>query len=321
MTLDGWPAPERIAEAEKWMRHAAAAHGRPLAGVIERIHMRPWSTVCRAPTATSALILKVCHAVQAFEPALTEIVAREQPGLTPELIARHPTEPWMILVDGGMRLRDARSGSAWIDAWTRLLPRYAELQRALVGREADLRSAGVPDRRLDRLASLLGQILADERAAPIDVRRRLRDLLPRIERGCADLAAYGIGASLDHADLHDNNVLERDGRLTIIDWGDAGVTHPFLSWFVTLRFAERAGGDAAELRRLRDAYFEPWTSDLHRRDLERAADLGAALGTIPGVLTWYGITREIDGVQARDPGEMAVALDQVSASIEGLPVT
>ena len=48
---------------------------------------------------------------------------------------------------------------------------------------------------------------------------------------------------------------------------------------------------------------------------------GAALGTIPGALTWYGITREIHGVQARDPGEMAVALDRVSASIEELPVT
>ena len=319
MTLADWPAPQRIDEAEGWMREAAAAYGRPLAGPIERIHLRPWSTVCRAPTATSALILKVCHPVQAFEPALTEIVAGELPGLAPQLIARHPAEPWMLLADAGIRLRESRTGDAWLDAWTSLLPRYAELQRALVGREADLRSAGVPDRRLDRLAALLGRILDDEGAAPSEVRRRVRDLLPRIERACAGLAAYGIGPSLDHADLHDNNVLERDGRLTVIDWGDAGITHPFLSRFVTLRFAELAGVDAARLRRLRDAYLEPWTADLPRRDLERAADLGAALGTIPGALTWYGITQKIDGVRVRAPGEMAAALDRVSASIAGLP--
>lgn len=320
MSLAHWTA-ERIDAAEAWFREAAAGYGRPVAGVIERVHARPWSIVLRAPTATSPLFLKVCHHVQAHEPALTEIVARAFPSVAPELIARHPTEPWMLLGDAGVRLREARSAETLLDTWSQLLPRYAELQRALAGREAELRAAGVPDRRLDRLAGLLRPIVADEHTAAADARRRIRGLLPAIERGCAELAASGIGPTVDHADLHDNNVLLRDGRVAILDWGDAGVTHPFLSQFVTLRFATLATGlDVASppIGRLRDAYLEPWTDELPRRALARAADVGLALGSIGGALTWYRIIREIDGVQAESAGDLSAELGRIAVSFERL---
>jgi len=322
VTLEDWPDPKRLDEAEAWMDDAAAGNGRPLTGAIERTHMRPWSTVCRAPTASSAVYLKICDPVQAHEPPLTEIVAREFPSLVPALVARHPKEPWMLLDDGGVKLREARSGDTVIEAWVRLLPRYAELQRTLAGREAELRAAGVPDRRLDRLAELLRPILADERAAPPAVLERIRALLPAIERSCAELAATGIAPSIDHADLHDNNVLVRDRGVTIIDWGDAGVTHPFLSLFVTFRFAVKAlgvGWDATEILRLRDAYLEGWSDVAPRRTLERAADRAVALGSISGALTWYRIISEIDGVQAASPGGMTEELVRIGDAFERLP--
>lgn len=304
------------------MREVAAGKGRPLTSAIERTHVRPWSTVCRAPTATSDMFLKVCDRVQAHEPALTAIVAREFPSLAPELIARHPAEPWMLLGDGGVKLREARSGDDLMDTWVRLLPRYAELQRALAGRVDELRAAGVPDRRLDHLPDLLRAILADERAAQPVARARIRALLPAIERSCAELAATGIGPSIEHADLHDNNVLVRGRGVTIIDWGDAGVTHPFLSLFVTFRFAVQGlgvGWDATEIRRLRDAYLEGWSEVAPRRTLERAADRAVALGSISGALTWYRIISEIDGAQAASPGGMTEELVRIGDAFERLP--
>ncbi|HEV2011646.1 MAG TPA: phosphotransferase [Candidatus Limnocylindria bacterium] len=321
MSLAHWTDPRVAAEAQTWMRKAASAHGRGLTGAIERSHVRPWSVIYRAPTATSAVYLKVCHRVQAHEPALTELLAGEFPSLVPELIARHPTEPWMLLGDGGVKLREALAGQPLLDMWVGLLPRYAELQRRLAGREADLRALGVPDRRLEHLAQLLRPILDDDGSAPADVRARARVLLPTIDGSCAELATCGIGPSLDHSDLHYNNVLVRDGRPAIFDWGDAGVTHPFLSLTVTLEFAATATGltvDAPAIRRLREAYLEPWTALATRRTLERAADTGLALGTIPGVLTWYRIATEIDGVLAQSPGEMAAMLGRVCAAVERL---
>jgi Ser/Thr protein kinase RdoA (MazF antagonist) len=322
VTLEHWRVPERVDDAEAWMRGVAASKGRPLIGAIERVHVRPWSTVCRATAATSDMFLKVCDRVQAHEPALTAIVAREFPSLAPELIARHPVEPWMLLGDGGTKLREARFGDDLMDTWVRLLPRYAALQRALADRVDELRAAGVPDRGLDHLPDLLRAILADEGAARPTARERIRALLPAIERSCAELAAAGIGPSIDHADLHDNNVLVQGRDVTIIDWGDAGVTHPFLSLFVTFRFVGQGLGvsrDAAEIRRLRDAYLEGWSDIAPRRTLERAADGAIALGSISGALTWYRIISEIDGAAAASPAGMTEELDRIGDAFERAP--
>ena len=35
------------------------------------------------------------------------------------------------------------------------------------------------------------------------------------------------------------NVFERDGRFTILDWGDSSVGHPFATMWVTLRVVAR----------------------------------------------------------------------------------
>ena len=87
----------------------------------------------------------------------------------------------------------------------------------------------------------------------------------------ADLAAFGSAAAgcrtsasrptLQHDDLHDANVFVGDGRHRFFDWGDAVVSHPFVSLLVALRVAQQAmavpNGDAV-LSRLRDAYLDVW---------------------------------------------------------------
>ena len=47
---DSWTDPAWIAAAHGWIAAAAAQAGQNLAGPIEQIHVRPWSTVLRAPT-------------------------------------------------------------------------------------------------------------------------------------------------------------------------------------------------------------------------------------------------------------------------------
>ncbi|HEX6061540.1 MAG TPA: phosphotransferase, partial [Candidatus Limnocylindria bacterium] len=247
--------------AEAWLREILRDRRIALSGPIELVHSRPWSTVFRAPAGDSALFLKICAATQVHEPGVIELVARESPELVPGFVARHPREPWVILRDGGIRLREKVPGVAQLAVWRTLLPRYAELQRSLLGRETELLATGLTDRRLDRIPRLLERVIDDGRWTPEVSRARLRALLPVIERLCAELADIGIGPSLDHDDLHDHNVLIRDGRASIIDWGDASLTHPFLTLAVTERFAALAANvpnDAREIRAVRAAYLEPW---------------------------------------------------------------
>jgi hypothetical protein len=304
--------------AEAWLREVLRDGGIPLSGPIELVHSRPWSTVFRAPAGDSAVFLKVCAVTQVQEPRVIELVAREAPDLVPGFVARHPSEPWVILRDGGTRLRQAMPGVAQLAVWRALLPRYAELQRSLLEREAELVATGLTDRRLDRIPRLLERVLDDDRWTAQTSRARVRELLPAIERLCAELAQVGIGPSLDHDDLHDHNVLIKDGQPSIIDWGDASLTHPFLALAVTERFAALAAGvatDAPEIRALREAYLEPWAGQVPGAALRRAAEIGSALGVVTGGLTWYEIVTRLAGAHEEEPGEMEAVLARIEQAI------
>jgi len=307
--------------AEAWLREILRDRRIALTGPIELVHSRPWSTVFRAPAGESALFLKICAATQVQEPKVVELIAREAPDLVPGFVARHPSEPWIILRDGGIRLRQAVPGVAQLAVWRALLPRYALLQRSLLGREAELLAAGLTDRRLDRIPRLLERVLDDDRWAPEVSRGRVRALLPAIERLCAELGGIGIGPSLDHDDLHDHNVLIQGGRPSIIDWGDASLTHPFLTLAVTERFAALAANvapDTSEIRALREAYLEPWTGLAPDDRLRRAAEIGPALGVVTGALTWYEVITRLDGAHAKEPAEMPAALGRIAQAIGSL---
>jgi hypothetical protein len=316
-----WTDPRTIPEAHAWLREAAEGAGRTVVGVIEQPHVRPWSTVFRASTDRGDVYLKLCGPSQAYEPALTALLARTGGALVPRVIAIHPREPWMLLADGGKKIRDIASGTALLDIWEALLPRYAELQRAFLAREDALRSTGTPDHRLERVVGDLRGVVDDDRVFGVAgstfgeaERDRLRALLPDIAARCAELASAGIGPTIQHDDLHDANVLSDGARTVIFDWGDASVTHPFLSLGVILAAsAHRAGLDThdAPIVRLRSAYLEPWTAALPGRALEEAADIGARLSTLTRALSWHRVATLVEGAIEGEPTMMGAYLDNV----------
>jgi hypothetical protein len=312
-----WTDPHVVAAAHAWLREAAEQNGRRVVGAIEQSHVRPWSTVFRARSDRGDVYLKLCGPSQAHEPALTALLARSAGGLVPDVIAVHPREPWMLLADGGRKVGEVLSGSALLDAWAALLPRYAELQRALLGHEADVLGCGTPDHRLERLVADLRLAMEDDPllgvAAPRE-RERLRPLLPGITGRCAELASIGIGPTIQHDDLHDSNVLTDGSRAVIFDWGDASLTHPFLSLGVLLdAAAHRAGLDQrdAPILRLRTAFLVAWTDLLPRRALEDAADLGANLSTLTRALSWYRVAKLDDGAAEAEPTAMGDYLENI----------
>jgi hypothetical protein len=327
VSVANWTDPRTIAEAHGWLREAAERAGRFVTGPIEQPHVRPWSTVFRAPTDRGAVYLKLCGPSQAYEPALTALLSRTVGDLVPEVIAVHPTEDWMLLADGGDRLRDVLQGPGFLDAWVELLPRYAKLQIAFLGRDADLLACGTPDTRLDRLVPQLDATLSDERILRPAVgafgpaeRERLRAFLPQIAAQCADLAALGIGPTIQHDDLHDANVLRRAARTVIFDWGDSCVTHPFLSLGVALRFAAHRTGlaiDDPAIVRLKDAYLGAWSAWSHGRSLAQAAELGLRLSRITRALCWYRVATLVPGVIEAEPLVAGEYLAAVLNAFEG----
>ncbi len=313
-----------LAAAHEWLREACRGAGITISAPIEQIHVRSWSTVFRAPTDRGAVYLKCCGPTQRHEPRLTALVAHEFPGVVPEVIALHPDQPWMLVAEGGAKLRETFFGDELLRAWREILPRYARLQIALTDRTPDVLALGTPDRRADRLITGFAEVVASEpqlshgRADRLtsDELQALVSLGPTLAGRMRELAALGVADTLQHDDLHDANVLVREGRTLIFDWGDSCVSHPFFTLATTLRFAVARTGradDAPEILALRDAYLEPWSDRGSPAELRNAADLARRIGQIPRVLTFAEIARAYPGELDAYPGGLAGSLRRVLA--------
>ncbi|HEX5165103.1 MAG TPA: phosphotransferase, partial [Thermomicrobiales bacterium] len=272
-------------------------------------HLRPWSSVLRVPASDGLVYCKACMAGLEDETRLTAALAEWRPDLMPEVLAIDGRRGWMLTQDAGPMLRTiTRAEPPNLAPWLGILPRYAELQIELAPRAGELLALGAPDHRPGLLADLLTLMLDDDEALRIgppegltdDEVEHLRALVPGVAALSAELAGYGIADSLDHGDFHDGNVFIGGGRLTLADWGDCRVTHPFFTLGITLRAAAHFAGiadDAPPILAMRDAYLEPWQAVAPRADLVRAFALAYQLSHISSARNWHRLIVRLTGEQ------------------------
>ena len=277
------------AEAGAWIESHVE-----VTGEVERAHVRPWSTVLRVPAKGGDVYFKALPP-GACDALVTAKLAELRPGLVIAPLAVDLDRNWMLLPDGGERLRELFEREHHPRPWEKILPAYADLQLASVpvldGLVAngllDLRSAQVPE-----LAERLGNELGD--APPAGT-----------ERVCAELAAFGIPETVQHDDLHDGNVFAGPAGYRIFDWGDAVASHPFCSLVVGLRgiaFRFELGEHDPDVERLRDAYLTGFSAYGTPDELRRAAELAAPIGMLSRAWSWSRVA-----AVAAEPDEHAQA--------------
>ena len=151
--MPDWTDPLWLAEAHEWIHGHVDGLGAAVVGAIEQPHVRPWSTVMRVPTASGDLWFKANIGALAHEAAVVDLLARLRPEAVPELFAVDLGRGWMLMGDGGVRLREVIEGERDLGRWRELLPRYAELQMDAAGHADAFAALGTPDHRLATLTS------------------------------------------------------------------------------------------------------------------------------------------------------------------------
>ncbi|MEU8664588.1 phosphotransferase [Actinoplanes philippinensis] len=290
MRDNDWNDPGWRAAAHSWITGRLDELGTPVTGEIEEFRSRPWSVTHRAPTTAGPRWFKANITGCRYEAALAEALAGIVPGATLVPLAVDTGRGWLLTADAGPTLRESMSGTGRITTWTAMLQAWSALQRATVAHVDRLCALGVPDQRVSLLPGLLAGLLA----AP-DVRAEVKPGVPALSgeyaRWCAELAADGIPAALQHDDLHTGNVF---ADMRFFDWGDASVGHPFGTLLVTLNVLHDAldtPDRQALLNRLRDAYLEPWTDLADRATLRRSASLACRVTRVSRALSWQrGLT-------------------------------
>jgi hypothetical protein len=276
-----WEDPAWRAAAFDWLDARLAEAGIRETGP-RRVRVRPWSVLVRVE-ASDPVWFKAASPGSAFEAGLGSALSRWVPShvLTPYAV--DAARGWSLLPSGRALLRGSGAGPG---EWEAALTQYAELQLALVPRVSALLGLGVPDARVSALPGLFDDAVDGNQTLEAEERSALWRFRPRLVAWCEELGAIGVPDSLDHADLHDGQILVAGaGRYTFFDWGDANVGHPFCSLLVAL---ERAADDHGPgvVARLEDAYLSRWTDRHSLPDLRRAAELARRLSQLTRAGSW-----------------------------------
>jgi hypothetical protein len=293
-----WSQPGWFSRAEAWMTRWLEAQGRPATGSVVQVRNNSISSILRAPTALGDVYLKAAsHHFQTEARITTGLAVRFAEHL-PVVLAADVEHSWLLMEDFGPHLRHAPA-----EAWEQALCLMGELQRKAIGETAWLFSIGAADRRLATLREQIPSLLdAPETRGELepDLHARLVARAPEMQAACDALAACGVPETLIHGDLHGGNVAYRDGRITIFDWTDTAVSHPFLD-LVTFLPTERrtpvalqALGTSAAAQRLRDAYLEGWTAFATRAQLERAVALLETVQQLHHAQSYLQILRSLE---------------------------
>lgn len=293
-----WTGPDWLEQACAWIHAELGRLGTPVSGPIEETQVRPWSIVLHVPTSTGLVYFKACAATLLHEAAVTQALSGWQPSCLPMFLAADMQRGWMLMRDGGQRLREIMQTDQDLGHWERLLPRYAALQIDLAHHVPELLAMEAPDRRLSTLPEQYEMLLANTALLNIGApgglshaeHQRLNDLKPHLAQLCERLSASRIPESIHHGDFHDGNIFLSEGRYVFIDWGDCSVSHPFFSLRTAYVSNENTLGleeNAPELDRLREAYLKAWLEFEPREDLLDTFDLASRLSPISSALSWY----------------------------------
>jgi hypothetical protein len=291
-----WRNPLWLAAAEEWIGAECARAGLERTGpAIGRGRM--YSVVARVSVTDGTVWFKASPPASSFEPALLAALAGWYPDRFAAPIAVDLDRAWSLTQDGGPTLRENQTRPKDTGAWRVMLRTYGALQCGLASHVDDLLALGLADLRPSSVPGRFERLLADpatERVidAPGGITRAqheaLRALAPRLREWCAELDDLGIAASIDHSDVHPNNIFAATS--TPFDWGDAAVAHPFASMLIALRTAAEQAGlppRSPELAALTEDYFRPWLEAGHAwTALDRSLALALRIAPLARALAW-----------------------------------
>jgi hypothetical protein len=263
-------------------------------GPVDQTHVTGSTTVFRLTTQKGDVYFKAVTPAYNFEIRLTEFLTHNWPSIAPNLLACDADKGWLLMQDGGSRLREVLQAAPDLERWESVLGLYAQLQQQSMPYVAQLLDLEVPDRRLEVLLDAYDQFLTQPERLVCDELTevevdRLLESRSMIEDCVISLESLGIGSSLDHGDFHDGNIFVHQSGYVFFDWGDAGLTHPFFSLrtvFVSLENSLGFEEDDPIFNRLSEHYLHQWTAWGSLPALQRAYLISKPLASLNTAVRW-----------------------------------
>jgi hypothetical protein len=295
------------------LRAWCESHLGPLTA-MEQHKLRGWATVWRVTTDAGAWFAKQNCPGQLFEQPLMALLAR----LAPDRVVpvRAEGDGFLLTPDQGPVFHETAGDD--LASWVRLARDASLLQRELVSHLDEMIAVGAsslaPQEAHDYVAARVEQYAGlpddDPRHLGTDVADRLRAHLPVVRRWGDEVAALGLRLTLNHNDLHENNVFDVDGRLLFFDFGDALVTDPLGMLLVPLNILGeklRAGADDPRMWHVANAALEVWSDLVPTAQLRAALPAALQLGRLGRVESWVRCQPSLSDEQLTEWGPVAAS--------------
>ena len=293
-------ATKNITEIINWAKECLLAKGFIINNSLETIQTTPWSSVTKFLTSKGTVYLKQTPPMLALEPIITKILHDQLHANVPKILDSNKNLNCFLMKDSGSSLREFLKHTFQPDLLCQAIKKYTSIQTAAREHINTFIEMGVPDWRLEKLPLLYNELISKEDLLKADdltanELKLLHELYPTLLTICEMLSGFKIPQTLDHCDFHDNNILIENStnNITIIDWGETVITHPFFSLLTCLNTAARHYAlketDQTYID-LQNTCFENWFEVLPKNNLAAAILLAKKLWPIYTALGFYRLT-------------------------------
>jgi hypothetical protein len=264
-------------DVSDWINSVIEPMGFHLTGEFRQLNASPTFSLVRFETDGRALWFKAVGEPNQKEFGITCTLARLFPQRVATVLAtRSEWNAWITREAEGELLSDSRGYMPW----QKVAVDLAELQIDSCGQAQGILAAGVRDLTLGSLSTQIkplvdaAQQLMDQQIKtppPILGRKQLLLLADRIHAAIDALQPLGIPEALGHLDFNPGNVIVSDTGCTFLDWAEAYVGNPFLTFQYLLEHFRRTGrNDANWQSELTESYVAPWLRILSREAIYSA---------------------------------------------------
>ena len=226
-----------------------------LTGNFRQLNASASFSLIRFETTGPAVWFKAVGKPNSHEFNIVSILATLFPADLPPIVAVRPEwNAWLTTEAEGTSPDTDSNFSTWRTISTRL----AELQIASLHEVPRLISAGCRDIRVssllnstDEFFAMMDKLMKHQIKTPPSIltSEEIRDLNGRIKETLSLLATRGIPDALNHLDLNPGNIFVSGDRCTFIDWAEAAIGHPFLTFQYLLEHLIRLRPDHADRSR------------------------------------------------------------------------
>lgn len=198
----------------------------------------PWSTVIRFSTSKGCFYLKQTPANLFIESKIIEAIQKNIPDSpTPIIIFKNAELNCFLMKNcGDESLRTLFNGVIDEELLIKGLDSYFHILRSFEENRVVLEKIGVPDWRLNHIPQLYVELLEkktfliDEGLIHDEIDQLMR-LVPTIKSICIFLSEQKVKETLVNGDFNENNLIinKKTQQISLVDWGESVITHPFLS--------------------------------------------------------------------------------------------